>query len=511
MIAAASLALALVIQSPRQIGGRRALGVTVVPAVAGTVGLVAIIALRPATFERFWANLDRLWTVIGLVAAVAGSLILVDYLFTRVLPLLNRRQDRRPSTIEQLALFGTLAALGLAAVAVTATPAIDVEAVGATTTTTMTTGSSTTATTEAGTDPALSLGLTLVAFHEFDGSPLGIAVDRERDLGYMTIGQGRIVMFRPSDAASTDPLELVTVAEGLEYPRGLAIVGDELFVSEIGPLPCDEPFPTCKGEHVDEAMPAQGEVAIVEGSSGRLTAFTIGPDGALLGGRLVLDGLPVAGTDHGVNGLAVGPDGRVYLSVGNFDRLGLAPEVIETLHHPNRTWLGSILRVDPDGAGVEVFAGGLRNVYGLTFASDGSLWAVDNDGPTQSGAWRREEVLQIDEGDDFGFPVDGTFGEPRRRTRGPVWVTDTVGSAGVAWADEVGLGSTLLMGSCGRLQALQVIHREGAWTVDSRTAYVDIMATRGCVTGIATVAPDLILAVTFSGRMYVLRTATSDG
>lgn len=483
---------------------------TVVTAAAGAVSLVAIIALQPATFERLSEQLGRPWTVIGLAASVAGSLIFVDFLFTRVLPLLARRQDRRPSTIEQLALFGTLAVLGLATVAMTATPAIEVEAVGATTTTTTTTiGSSTTATTEAGVDPILPLGLTLVAFHEFDGSPLGIAVDRERDLGYMTIGEGRIVMFQPSEAASTNPLALVTVAEGLGYPRGLAIVGDELFVSELGSLPCDEPFPTCKGEHVDEAMPAQGEVAIVEGSSGRLSAFTIGSDGALLGGRLVLDGLPVAGTDHGVNGLAVGPDGQVYLSVGNFDRLGLAPEVIETLVHPNRTWFGSILRVDPDGGGAVVFADGLRNVYGLTFASDGSLWAVDNDGPTQSGEWRREEVLQIDEGDDFGFPVDGTFGEPLRRTRGPVWVTDTVGSAGIAWADEVGLDSTLLMGSCGRLQALRVTHRDGGWLVDSLAAYVDIMATRGCVTGIATVAPDLILVVTFSGRMYVLR--TSDG
>lgn len=506
VIAAFLVALALVVQSPRQIGGRRAFGVTIVPVVVGAVGVVATVAMHPGTFDRLLAQAGRPWTVVGITGALAGSLVLVDYLMSRVLPLLARAPDRRPSVRGQLALFGFLGLLGLAAVAAITTPGADATA-GATTTTTVATGSSTT-TTGAEPEPVLPLGLTLVAFHESDISPLGIAVDGERDLGYMTVGPDRIVKFKPSAAVAPSTLDFITVVDGLEYPRGLVIVGDELFVSELGPLPCEQPFPTCKGEHVDEADPAQGEVTIVEGSSGRVTAFTIGPDGALLGRRVVLDGLPVAGTDHGVNGLAVGPDGRVYLSVGNFDRLGLAPETIETLAHPNRAWFGSILRVDADG-GAEIFADGLRNVYGLAFASDGSLWAVDNDGPTQSGSWRFEEVLQIDEGDQFGFPVDGTFGEPRLRTRGPVWVTETVGSAGIAWGDAVGLDSTLLMGSCGKLQALQLANRDGVWTVDARADYVDIMVTRGCVTGIATVPPNLILAVTFSGRMYVLATSSS--
>jgi hypothetical protein len=194
------------------------------------------------------------------------------------------------------------------------------------------------------------------------------------------------------------------------------------------------------------------------------------------------------------------------LSIGGFDKLTFDRELIENLDHPHLDWIGSVLRVVPDGSGAEVFASGLRNVFGLAFAPDGSLWGVDNDGLTQSGSWRLEEVLRIAEGDQFGFPVDGTFGEWQLRNRGPVWVTDTVGSAGLAWGDDVGLSSTLLMGSCARLQALKLGPADDGWVVGSRDAYVDVMKTRGCVVGIVTVPPDLIIAVTFSGRMYVLRT-----
>src|SRR3972149_10374516 len=38
----------------------------------------------------------------------------------------------------------------------------------------------------------------------------------------------------------------------------------------------------------------------------------------------------------------------------------------------------AILRLNPDGSGLEVFARGLRNPYDLTFTPDGRLWATDN-------------------------------------------------------------------------------------------------------------------------------------
>lgn len=86
-------------------------------------------------------------------------------------------------------------------------------------------------------------------------------------------------------------------------------------------------------------------------------------------------GLHIAYAGHDMHGLTVGPDGRIYWSIGDKGISVTAPD--GTRHHyPNQ---GGVMRCNPDGTGFEVFAHGLRNVQELAFDEYGNLFGVDND------------------------------------------------------------------------------------------------------------------------------------
>src|SRR5262245_2238882 len=85
------------------------------------------------------------------------------------------------------------------------------------------------------------------------------------DHGYATVAEGEIVRL----TIDGDRVEMSTVASGLEFPRGLAIAGDTLFVAELGPLPCEDPIPRCKGEQIGPST-AEGERTLLAQSAGRV-------------------------------------------------------------------------------------------------------------------------------------------------------------------------------------------------------------------------------------------------
>lgn len=124
----------------------------------------------------------------------------------------------------------------------------------------------------------------------------------------------------------------------------------------------------------------------------------------------IIEGLPSFIYDsHSNNGLQVGPDGRLYMTLGGTASFGQ-----ET--HP---LAGSILVSNPDGSNLEVFARGLRNPYDLTFTSRGQLIASDN-GPERTGD--QDELNLIELGQNYGYPVVFGFPPPWSESTGPIAV-----------------------------------------------------------------------------------------
>lgn len=86
-------------------------------------------------------------------------------------------------------------------------------------------------------------------------------------------------------------------------------------------------------------------------------------------------GAHLAYAGHDMHGLTVGPDGRIYWTIGD---KGVSVKSEEGLHfkYPNQ---GAVLRCNPDGSGFEVYARGLRNVQEIAFDQYGNMFGIDND------------------------------------------------------------------------------------------------------------------------------------
>jgi quinoprotein glucose dehydrogenase len=85
-------------------------------------------------------------------------------------------------------------------------------------------------------------------------------------------------------------------------------------------------------------------------------------------------GVRVALLGHDLHGLAIGPDGRLYFSIG--DRgFHVVTREGRTLAHAHT---GAVLRCELDGANLEVYCTGLRNPQELVFDDRGDLFTGDN-------------------------------------------------------------------------------------------------------------------------------------
>ncbi len=165
---------------------------------------------------------------------------------------------------------------------------------------------------------------------------------------------------------------------------------------------------------------------------GRISTLTdSNGDGILDTLHPIVTGLPSQlWTFHSNNGIAFGPDNKLYVGVGS-----------TTDHGPLRVkYEASILRMNPDGSDLETFATGFRNPYDLAFSPKGELFTADNspDHLDSTLAYLPpEEVDYVQQGKDYGFPTQFGFPDSASTTMPPVVdLFTSSASAGITYQDS---------------------------------------------------------------------------
>lgn len=144
----------------------------------------------------------------------------------------------------------------------------------------------------------------------------------------------------------------------------------------------------------------------------------------------LIDGLPSAGTHNGGR-IAFGPDGKLYVPVGDAGQ----PWAAQDADAPH----GKILRLNPDGTvpgdnpfpGSPVYSLGHRNVQGIAWAEDGRMFASE----FGQNAW--DELNEIVAGANYGWPEAEGAGGAVLGFTDPVqqWATAAASPSGIAVVD----------------------------------------------------------------------------
>jgi glucose/arabinose dehydrogenase len=148
---------------------------------------------------------------------------------------------------------------------------------------------------------------------------------------------GKVVELTPKARRSQPPAQR-TIVSGMENPQGMAF------------------------DHVG------GQEVLYVAGSAEVDRF-VWAHGQVTSRSVFAGGLPDGGA-HPLKNVVVGRDHTVYFDIGS--ATNASPQA------PSSTPRASVLAYRPDGRRIRVFATGIRNGDGLSFAPDGTLWTAVN-------------------------------------------------------------------------------------------------------------------------------------
>ncbi len=164
-----------------------------------------------------------------------------------------------------------------------------------------------------------------------------------------------------------------------------------------GPLGvCVAPYPDGKGQKVFVCQ--SPDILVFEDKDGDLKAD--GPPKKFLSGFGGFD------HDHGVHGINIGPDGKLYFTVGDQGVNGL-----QSSDGKGRKWTtnntdcraGTTWRCDMDGTNLELIAHNFRNNYECCVDSFGEVWLSDNDDDGN----KQTRICYVMPGGNYGYNPRG--------------------------------------------------------------------------------------------------------
>jgi putative membrane-bound dehydrogenase-like protein len=194
---------------------------------------------------------------------------------------------------------------------------------------------------------------------------LFVAVDEQGSLG-RTAGGGKVL--RLVDRDGKGKADKVTVFAKMEHPRGVIAHNNSVWVLH-------PPYLTVFHDDDGDGVADRQEVLV----SG-----------------LTTDMIDKRGGDHTTNGIRMGIDGWIYITVGDYGIVQAKGKDGTTLSLRG----GGILRVRPDGTELEVFATGLRNVFDFAIDPELNLFSRDN---TNDGAGWDTRVSHLIQTAHYGY------------------------------------------------------------------------------------------------------------
>jgi glucose/arabinose dehydrogenase len=167
---------------------------------------------------------------------------------------------------------------------------------------------------------------------------------------------------------------VVTIADRLNLPNGVAFWDGDLYVAEVGRI--------LRFRQIESRLDNPGAPEVV------YAQYPKEPH-------------------HGWKFIRFGPDGKLYVPVGAPCNVCLRDEPV----------FASITRINRDGSGFEIFAQGVRNTVGFDWhPRTGALWFTDNGRDWMGDDQPPDELNRASmPGQHFGFPYchGGTLADPK--------------------------------------------------------------------------------------------------